>query len=94
MHKLFHFTRDVFDVIKKVVERSWCTRVNNGTCILQLCEDTDIAVVNNVKYGYHHFKSTLSFCKKTNWISEPDLLLASDHALLEFKLNFLNISMD
>ena len=67
---------------KLVYEGCEDTTVNkNGTCTLQLCEDTEVAVVNNVKYGDYHFKSKLSFRKKTKWISEPDLLLASDTCL-------------
>ena len=49
----------------------------NGRNILQLCGDTKLAVVNNLKYGEKHFKSQLSFRKKSRWISEPDLLLTS-----------------
>ena len=50
----------------------------NGKCILDLCEETRLVVVNNLKHDSGHFKSKLSFRKKTNWISEPDLLLVSE----------------
>ena len=50
----------------------------NGKCILDLCEETRLVVVNNLKHDSGHFKSKLSFRKKTNWISEPELLLVSE----------------
>ena len=53
----------------------------NGTSILRLCEENELAVINNLKYGDVHFKSNLSFRKKNNWISEPDLLLVSNKSL-------------
>ena len=53
----------------------------NGTSILHLCDDNNLAVVNNLKYGNVHFKSKLSFRKKANWISEPDVLLASEKCI-------------
>ena len=54
------------------------TTVNqNGRCLLDMCEDSELVIVNNLKVGDRHFKSKLSFRKKANWISEPDILLAS-----------------
>ena len=53
----------------------------NGKCLLQLCEDTSLVVVNNLKFGGRHFKSNLSFRKKANWISETDIMLASESCL-------------
>ena len=53
----------------------------NGRCVLKLCEDNKLAVVNNLKLDNHHFESKLSFRKKLEWISEPDLLLASTNCL-------------
>ena len=53
----------------------------NGKEILQLCDDNDLVVINNLQYKDKHFKSKLSFRKKANWISEPDLLLVSDTCL-------------
>ena len=50
---------------------------NNGNNILQLCKDEKLAVVNNMKYGEKIFKSNLSFRKRQQWISEPDLLIMS-----------------
>ena len=64
------------------------TTVNkNGIEILQVCEDNQMAVVNNLKYKDKHFQSQLSFRKKSNWISEPDILLAS-HACLDMINSF------
>ena len=54
---------------------------NNGKEILQLCEDCDLAVINDLKYKDKHFKSRLSFRKKSNWISEPDRLIVSVNGL-------------
>ena len=48
----------------------------NGKGILQLCEETRLVVINNLRYSDSHFKSKLSFRKKSNWISETDILLA------------------
>ena len=50
----------------------------NGKCILDLCNEARLVVINNLKQDTRHFKSKLSFRKKMNWISEPDLLLASE----------------
>ena len=49
----------------------------NGQCLLDLCRDNGLVVVNNLRVGERHYKSNLSFRKKANWISEPDVLLAS-----------------
>ena len=49
----------------------------NGKCLLQMCRESNIAVVNNLNYNDEHFESALSFRKKDTWISEPDLLLTS-----------------
>ena len=54
---------------------------NNGKEILQLCEDCDLAIINDLKYKDKHFKSRLSFRKKSNWISEPDRLIVSVNGL-------------
>ena len=51
---------------------------SNGKCMLQLCEDCNLVIINNLKYRERHFKSNLSFWKKKNWISEPDVFIASD----------------
>ena len=40
-------------------------------------QGNNIAVVNNLKYGEKHFKTQLSFRKKSRWISEPDVLATS-----------------
>ena len=53
----------------------------NGRATTQLCQDNNLIVINNLLYGEKHFKSKLSFRKKTQWISEPDILLASDMCL-------------
>ena len=53
------------------------TANGNGRHTLQLCGDTNLAVINNLKYGEKHFNSQLSFRKKSRWISEPDLLITS-----------------
>ena len=53
----------------------------NGKKILQLCRDENLAVVNNLKYGEKHFKSYLSFRRRQQWISEPDLLIISRKGL-------------
>ena len=54
------------------------THVNaNGRRILQLCDYTNLAIINNLEFRNKHFKSRLSFRKKHKWISEPDLLIAS-----------------
>ena len=50
----------------------------NGKCVLQLCEDNKLVILNNLKHGAKHFKSNLSFRKKANWISEPDIAIVSD----------------
>ena len=64
---------------KCVYEGVQDTTVNkNGNCLLQLCEDSKLVVINNLKYGDRHFESQLSFRKKSNWISEPDLLVVSE----------------
>ena len=58
------------------------TTVNkNGKCVLQLCEDNGLVILNNLKIGTKHFKSNLSFRKKANWISEPDIAIVSDSSL-------------
>ena len=54
---------------------------SNGKSVLQLCKDNNLVVINNLQYGEKHFKSKLSFRKKSRWISEPDLLLASNTCL-------------
>ena len=50
----------------------------NGRRVLALCEDNKLVIINNLTYGNVHFKSSLSFRKKAEWISELDLLLCSD----------------
>ena len=47
----------------------------NGKCLLDVCRETNTAVVNNLKYDDKHFKTELSFRRKDTWISEPDLLV-------------------
>ena len=49
----------------------------NGKSLLQLCRDSNLAVLNNLRYHNKHYKSTLSFRKKDVWISEPGLLITS-----------------
>lgn len=49
----------------------------NGKSVLKLCIDTKLAVINYLKHGNYHFKSKLSFRKKSTWISEPDVTLVS-----------------
>ena len=50
----------------------------NGQCMLELCEDNKLVILNNLKFGDQHFKSKLSFRKKKNWISEPDVIVVSE----------------
>ena len=50
----------------------------NGRCVPGLCEDKKLVIVNNLKHGGNHFKSNLSFRKKANWISEPDIFITSE----------------
>ena len=71
---------------KCVYEGAEDTSVNmNGRRILDLCVETRMVVVNNLKHGNRHFESKLSFRKKSNWISEPDLLLASESCIQHIK---------
>ena len=44
---------------------------------MNLCRETNTAVVNNLVYKDKQFKTKLSFRKKDNWISEPDLLVTT-----------------
>ena len=53
----------------------------NAKCVLDLCEDNKLVVVKNLKHGTHHFKSNLSFWKKTTWISEPDTFIVSESCI-------------
>ena len=53
----------------------------NGKCALQMCEDNNLVIVNNLKCGANHFKSSLSFRKKANWISEPDIVIISESCI-------------
>ena len=50
---------------------------SNGKCTLQLCEDNELVIINNLKHCGRHFKSNLSFRKRKNWISEPDVFITS-----------------
>ena len=49
----------------------------NGKNLMDVCRETNTAVVNNLVYDGKHFKTQLSFRRKNNWISEPDLLVTS-----------------
>ena len=49
----------------------------NGKNLMDVCRETNTAVVNNLLYDGKHFKTKLSFRRKDNWISEPDLLVTS-----------------
>ena len=53
----------------------------NGRQVLQMCDDNNLVVVNNLKFGDKHFRSNLSFRKKNVWISEPDILITSKKGL-------------
>ena len=53
----------------------------NGKSLIDVCRETNTAVVNNLKYGDKHFKTKLSFRRKDNWISEPDLLVTSQRGI-------------
>ena len=53
----------------------------NGKNLIDVCRETNTAVVNNLVYGGQHFKTKLSFRRKNNWISEPDLLVTSENGV-------------
>ena len=53
----------------------------NGRKLLDMCRETFTAVVSNVHFGGVHFKSKLSFRRKSDWISETDVLVTSEKGM-------------
>ena len=50
---------------------------SNGQALLQICKDSDLLIVNNLKTPNVTLNGALTFRKRTTWISEIDLVIVS-----------------
>ena len=63
---------------------------SNGQALLQICKDSDLLIVNNLKTPNVTLNGALTFRKRTTWISEIDLVIVSK----KFIHNITSLSVD
>lgn len=53
----------------------------NAFILSSICQETNMLVLNNVKFGVHHFRSNKTYRKGREWVSELDTCIMSPSVL-------------